>query len=65
MVVILQIAKCHRNQRTDSLGQGDTWESGIATVTEKEVCIPFDAVGPIMIMPYRCNAVYTPLFNFG
>ena len=24
-----------------SLGQGDTWESGIATVTEKEVCIFF------------------------
>ena len=41
MVVIPQTAKCHRNQGTDSLGHGDTWESGIATVTEKEVCIPF------------------------
>ena len=41
MVVIPQTAKCHRNQGTASLGQGDTWESGIATVTGKEVCIPF------------------------
>ena len=40
MVVIPQTAKCYRNQGTDSLGHGDTWESGIATVTEKEVCIP-------------------------
>ena len=40
MAVIQQTAKCHRNQGTDSLGQGDTWESGITTVTEKEVCIP-------------------------
>ena len=23
----------------------------------------FDAVGPIMIMPYRCTAVYTPFFQ--
>ena len=41
MAVILQTAKCHHNQGTDSLVQGDTWESGIITVTEKEVCIPF------------------------
>ena len=41
MAVILQTAKCHHNQGTDSLGQGDTWESGIITVAEKEVCIPF------------------------
>ena len=41
MAVIPQTAKCHRNQGTDSLGQGDTWESGITTETEKEVCIPF------------------------
>ena len=41
IAVIPQTAKCHRNQGKDSLGQGDTWESGITTVTEKEVCIPF------------------------
>ena len=41
MSVMPQTAKCHHNQGTDSLGQGDTWESGIITVTEKEVCIPF------------------------
>ena len=41
MAVIPQTAKCHHNQGTDSLGQGDTLESGIITVTEKEVCIPF------------------------
>ena len=41
MAVILQTAKCHHNQGTDRLGQGDTWESGIITVAEKEVCIPF------------------------
>ena len=40
MVVIPQTAKCHRNQGTDSLGLGDTWESGIATVPKKDVCIP-------------------------
>ena len=39
--MIPRTAKFHRNQGADSLGQGDTWESGIATVTEKEVCIPF------------------------
>ena len=41
MAVILQTAKCHHNQGTDSLGQGDTLEPGVITVTEKEVCIPF------------------------
>ena len=41
MAVILQTAKCHHNKGTDSLGQGDTWESGIITVAKKEVCIPF------------------------
>ena len=41
MAVILQTAKCHHNQGTDSLGQGDTWESGIKIVTKKQVCIPF------------------------
>ena len=41
MAVIPLTAKCHHNQGTDSRGQGDIWESGIITVTEKEVCIPF------------------------
>ena len=41
MAVPLQTAKCYHNQGRHSLGQGDTWKSGIATVTEKEVCIPF------------------------
>ena len=41
MAVRLQTPKCHHNQGTDSLGQGDTWESYIITVAEKEVCIPF------------------------
>ena len=41
MAVIPQTAKCHHNQGTDSLGQGDTLESYIITMTKKEVCIPF------------------------
>ena len=41
MAVILQTAKCHQNQGTDSLGQGDTWESGIITVTKKRYVFLF------------------------
>ena len=41
MAVILQTAKCHHNQGTDSLGQGDTWEPGIITVTKKRYVFLF------------------------
>ena len=41
MAVILQTAKCYHTQGTDSFGQGDTWESGIITVTKKRYVFLF------------------------
>ena len=64
MAVAPQTAKCHRNQGTalvkETLGSlvSQLW-------SRKGYVFLFDAVGPIMIMPYKCNTVYTPLFNFG
>ena len=63
MVVIPQTAKCHRNQGTDS----QPWSRRHLGVWHRNrdqkrgMYSFFDAVGPILIMPYRCNAVYTPL----